>query len=66
MKLKNLFLGLLAIAPSVAFAHPGHSASALHLHAGTPSILNAVDPSIVAVGLFVSSLMLASRLRNRS
>jgi hypothetical protein len=65
MKLKSLLLAALALAPSFASAHPGHAASALHLHSGTPSALNAFDPTILAVTLLLGSLLLASRLRNQ-
>jgi hypothetical protein len=62
MKLKTLFLGVLALSPCVAFAHPGHSTSPLHLHVGLPNALNAINPAVVAAGLFVGSLLVASRL----
>jgi hypothetical protein len=65
MKLKRLLLAVLALAPSFASAHPGHAASALHLHSGTPSALNSFDPTVVAATLLVGSLLLASRLRNQ-
>jgi hypothetical protein len=62
MKLKNLFLCLLSLSPSLAVAHPGHGTSSLHLHVGVPSGLNSIDPTLVASGLFVASLVLAARL----
>lgn len=65
MKLKSLLFTALALAPSFASAHPGHAASALHLHSGAPSVLNAFDPAVVAATLLVGSLLLASRLRNQ-
>jgi hypothetical protein len=65
MKLKSLLFAALALAPSFASAHPGHGAFTLHLHSGTPSVLNAFDPMVVAATLLVVSLLLASRLRNQ-
>jgi hypothetical protein len=65
MKFKNLFLSVLALLPSVAFAHPGHEASALHLHAGVPTALNAFNPAMVATSLLIGSILLASRLFKR-
>ncbi len=62
MKLKNLVLSILALTPSLAFAHPGHEASALHLHVGVPGALNSINPVFIAAGLLVGSLFLASRL----
>ena len=63
MKLKNLFLSLLAVSPSLAVAHPGHATSALHLHVGTPDALNSIDPTLVAAGLLLGALLLAFRLQ---
>jgi hypothetical protein len=62
MKFKNLFLSLLAVSPSLAVAHPGHGTSALHLHVGAPDALNSIDPTMMAAGLLVGSLLLAFRL----
>ena len=63
MKLKNLFLSLLAVSPSLAVAHPGHATSALHLHVGAPDALNSIDPTLVAAGLLLGALLLAFRLQ---
>jgi hypothetical protein len=63
MKFKNLFLSLLAFSPSLAVAHPGHGASALHLHVGGLDALNSVDPTIIAAGLLAGSLLLAFSLQ---
>jgi hypothetical protein len=63
MKLKNLFLSLLAVSPSLAVAHPGHATSALHLHVGAPDALNSIDPTLVAAGLLLGALLLASHLQ---
>lgn len=66
MKLKNLFLSILALSPSLVFAHPGHEASALHLHVGVPSPLNGINPALISAGLFVGSLLVVARLlKNR-
>jgi hypothetical protein len=62
MKFKNLFLSLLAVSSSLAVAHPGHGTSALHLHVGAPAALNSIDPTLIAAGLLVGSLLLAFRL----
>jgi hypothetical protein len=62
MNLKNLFLSVLALSPSLAVAHPGHETSALHLHVGIPSTMNSLNPLLLAAGLFVGSLFLAARL----
>ena len=43
MKLKNVFFAALALAPTLASAHPGHEATVLHLHIGNPGVSNAVD-----------------------
>ena len=62
MKLKNVVLSVLALTPSLALAHPGHEASALHLHVGIPSALNSINPVFVSASLLVGSLFLAYRL----
>jgi hypothetical protein len=62
MKLKRLVLCLLSLSPSLAVAHPGHEAPTLHLHVGAPTALNSIDPTLIASGLFVASIVLAVRL----
>lgn len=51
MKIQRLLLAALALSPAVALAHPGHDASALHLHAGIPSVANTVDLRLAVAGL---------------
>jgi hypothetical protein len=51
MKLESILAIIALLGSSIANAHPGHEASGLHLHAGTPAASNSVDLQIACAAL---------------
>lgn len=43
MKLNKFVAAVVCLLPSIASAHPGHEANALHLHLGAPLSTNTFD-----------------------
>jgi hydrogenase/urease accessory protein HupE len=62
MKSNSIVFSTLALSSSFALAHPGHEASALHLHVGVPGPLNTINPLWIAVGLFAGALCVGIRI----
>jgi hypothetical protein len=65
MKVEKILILFFACFPIIASAHPGHVASSLHLHVGAPSAPTGFDPSMIAAGLLMGSILVASRLHKR-
>ena len=62
MKFSRLLALALWAPATLCFAHPGHDASALHLHAGPSLPRNSFEIGWIALGLLLSALLLrASR-----
>jgi hypothetical protein len=59
MNFRSLVFCLAVFFPTALVAHPGHVATAFHVHVGAPTLVNSVDVwilALAAVGL-VSSLV---------
>ncbi|NBV85458.1 MAG: hypothetical protein EBS01_04170 [Verrucomicrobia bacterium] len=65
MKLRSLLFSALALVPMFASAHPGHDASALHLHLGNPGANNALDLRLTFAALVVGLIAQALRAFKR-
>ena len=65
MKLRSLLLSALAMAPMFASAHPGHDATALHLHLGMPAANNALDLRLTFAALVLGLIVPALRAFKR-
>lgn len=66
MKFPRAFALTLALCPAIAFAHPGHDASALHLHLGAPTASTSSEIWLLGVFLALASVGVALRsLRSR-
>ncbi|MEK0445784.1 MAG: hypothetical protein RLZZ399_1105 [Verrucomicrobiota bacterium] len=51
MKFRPILAAALLLAPSLAFAHPGHHGSALHLHLGIPATSPSLDLGLACAAL---------------
>jgi hypothetical protein len=63
MHFRSLVFCLAVFSPAVLVAHPGHFATAFHMHVGVPMAANAMDVWILAMAAMgiVSSLVRRSR-----
>jgi hypothetical protein len=65
MKSPRILSLVLALSPMIASAHPGHEASALHLHMGLPSAANTLDLRLTFAALVLALGWQALRLSKR-
>jgi hypothetical protein len=61
MKIPRLLASALPLFPLAALAHPGHPASPLHLHLGTPAGSHSLDLSLACIPLGLGLALLAAR-----
>lgn len=62
MKFQRILSVAAGLLPSALFAHPGHEATGLHIHAGTPSASNSIE--LWLVGAVFATGILAHFLRS--
>ncbi len=65
MKVKNILVAAIALGPAFASAHPGHEASALHLHLGSADASNALDLRLTFAALVLCLAYQTLRISKR-
>ena len=65
MNAKRLIFTAITLIPVVGAAHPGHESSALHIHLGTPTALNALDLRLLFGALILGLAYQAMRATKR-